>query len=243
MNEPGRPLRVLETGPGATDRLETATMASCCPMIRLWSSDSMVTSRAVSSSVRRWTGMPVHCASTSAISSSSMTPADFLAGHRAQLAFLLGPFGDQGPLLVAQLGGPLVLLGLHRLGLVAAQLTEPLVDLLEVGEVGQRLIRMRDPRLVDEVDRLVGEVTVGDVAVGQVGGADQGGLGEPHLVVHLVAVLEPLEDLDGLADRRAPRPGPAGSGAPAPSPSPGTCGTPPGWWRRWSAARPGPASA
>ena len=43
-------------------------------------------------------------------------------------------------------------------------------------------------------------MTVGDVAVGQVGRTHQGGLGEPHLVVHLVAVLEPVEDLDRLAD-------------------------------------------
>ncbi len=80
--------------------------------------------------------MPVQRARTSAISSSSMSqPTSSPVG--AQLAFLLGPFGDQGPLLVAQLRRPLELLGLHRLGLVTAQLTEPLVDLFEFGEVGR----------------------------------------------------------------------------------------------------------
>ncbi len=53
--------------------LETAAMASCWPMIRLCSSASMLSSFEVSSSVNRWTGIPVHWARTSAISSSSMT--------------------------------------------------------------------------------------------------------------------------------------------------------------------------
>ncbi len=56
--------------------------------------------------------------------------------------------------------------------------------------------------LVDEVDRLVGEVAVGDVAVGQVGGVDQCLVGVPDPVVVLVAGPEPVEDLDRVRHRR-----------------------------------------
>src|SRR5688572_9722752 len=47
--------------------------------------------------------------------------------------------------------------------------------------------------LVDEVDRLVREVPVGDIPVGQLHGGDQGLVGEPDLVVGLVAVAQPAE--------------------------------------------------
>ena len=53
--------------------LETAVIASSCPMILLWSSFSISSNLAVSSCVSLWTGIPVHCAKTSAISSSSIT--------------------------------------------------------------------------------------------------------------------------------------------------------------------------
>ena len=59
---------------------------------------------------------------------------------------------------------------------------------------------MRAPGLVDQVDRLVREVAVGDVAVGEVGRRDDGVVGEPHRVVRLVAILEPMQDLDGVGD-------------------------------------------
>ena len=52
---------------------ETAVIASCWPTILLWSSFSISRSLAVSSWVNLCTGMPVHWANTSAISSSSIT--------------------------------------------------------------------------------------------------------------------------------------------------------------------------
>ena len=52
--------------------LLTAWIASFCPTILLWSSSSIWRSLAVSSCVSLWTGIPVHCANTSAISSSSI---------------------------------------------------------------------------------------------------------------------------------------------------------------------------
>ena len=57
------------------------------------------------------------------------------------------------------------------------------------------------PRLVDQVDCLVGKETVGEVAVGEVGRGHDRLIGEAHRVVGLVAVLEANQDLDGVADR------------------------------------------
>ena len=55
-------------------------------------------------------------------------------------------------------------------------------------------------RLVDEVDRLVGELPTGDVAVGERRGGDQRGVGDAYAVVCLVLLLDPTEDLDGVLD-------------------------------------------
>src|SRR5205814_978834 len=81
-----------------------------------------------------------------------------------------------------------------------AGLGDLLVDLAHVG--GRR--HPADPHaaagLVDEVDRLVGQVPVADVAVGQVGVGHQGVVGEVHAVVRLVPVAEPLQDLDRVRD-------------------------------------------
>ena len=56
------------------------------------------------------------------------------------------------------------------------------------------------PGLVDQIDGLVGQVPVGDVAVGEVGCRHQRLIGDRHPVVGLVAVTQPLENLDGVAD-------------------------------------------
>ena len=55
--------------------------------------------------------------------------------------------------------------------------------------------------LVDEVDRLVGKVAVSDVP-DQVGGGLHRVVGDRDLVVLLVALADPHEDLDGLLERR-----------------------------------------
>ena len=56
--------------------------------------------------------------------------------------------------------------------------------------------------LVDEVDGLVGELAAGDVAVGEHRRRDQRRVLDAHAVVHLVALLEPAQDRDGVVDRR-----------------------------------------
>ncbi len=57
-------------------------------------------------------------------------------------------------------------------------------------------------RLVDQVDRLVGQLPVRDVTVRQRRGADNRRVGDVHAVVHLVTLLEPAQDGDGVFHRR-----------------------------------------
>ena len=55
-------------------------------------------------------------------------------------------------------------------------------------------------RLVDEVDRLVGQEAAGDVAVRQHGCGDERRVLDAHAVVHLVALLQAAQDADGVLD-------------------------------------------
>ena len=57
-------------------------------------------------------------------------------------------------------------------------------------------------RLVDEVDRLVGQEAARDVAIGQHRRADERRVLDAHAVVHLVALLESAQDADRVLDRR-----------------------------------------
>ena len=61
---------------------------------------------------------------------------------------------------------------------------------------------MREPGLVDQVDRLVGEVPVLDVAVGERRRGVQRLVRDLAAVVRLVAVAQPAQDLHGVVDRR-----------------------------------------
>ena len=56
--------------------------------------------------------------------------------------------------------------------------------------------------LVDEVDRLVGQLPVADVAVRQRRGGDDRGIRDLDLVMHRVALLEAAQDRDRVLDRR-----------------------------------------
>ena len=57
-------------------------------------------------------------------------------------------------------------------------------------------------RLVDEVDRLVGQEAPGDVAVGELSRGDDRLVGDRHLVVRLERVAQAAQDHDRLRDRR-----------------------------------------
>ena len=60
-------------------------------------------------------------------------------------------------------------------------------------------------RLVDEVDRLVGQEAVGDVAVRQRRRGDQRGVLDPHAVVDLEALAQAAQDRDRVLDASARR--------------------------------------
>ena len=117
------------------------------------------------------------------------------------LVFELALAGRQLALGVAQVGGLLELLRFDR-GLLLAP--RRLDFLLEVA-VDRRRAHRLDPHprrgLVDQVDRLVGQEAVGDVAVGELGGGGQRVVGDVDAVVLLVALAQPLEDLDRVLDR------------------------------------------
>ena len=61
-------------------------------------------------------------------------------------------------------------------------------------------MRSRERGLVDEVDRLVGQLAAGDVAVGEHRGRDQRGVGDLHAVVGLVLLLQAAQDRDRVLD-------------------------------------------
>ena len=56
--------------------------------------------------------------------------------------------------------------------------------------------------LVDEVDRLVGQLPVGDVAVGEHGSGHERGVADADAVVRLVLLLQAAQDRDRVGDRR-----------------------------------------
>ena len=57
-------------------------------------------------------------------------------------------------------------------------------------------------RLVDQVDRLVGQEAAGDVAVGEHGRRHERRVLDPHAVVHLVLLLQAAQDRDRVLDAR-----------------------------------------
>ena len=76
------------------------------------------------------------------------------------------------------------------------------VDLVDLGRLGVDLHPDPRRRLVDEVDRLVGEEAVGDVALAERRRGDQRRVLDADLVVDLVALLEPAQDRDRVLDAR-----------------------------------------
>ena len=131
-------------------------------------------------------------------------------GHRGELALLGLPLGGQLVRALLELGqllaqppqpilGGLVVLLLER-PLLDPQLHDAPVELVD--RLGLAVDRHALPgrRLVDQVDRLVGQEAVGDVAVGQRGCGDDRTVGDRHLVVDLVALLQPAQDRDRVVD-------------------------------------------
>jgi hypothetical protein len=116
----------------------------------------------------------------------------------------------RGELVAARLGlGELALDRLAHLGRLLRHRGELDLELrhapLRLVELDGRRVDLHPQprgRLVDEVDRLVGEEAVGDVAVGEHRGRDERRIADAHAVVRLVALLQAPEDADRVGDRR-----------------------------------------
>ncbi len=118
--------------------------------------------------------------------------------HRRPLDVELGELVVEG---VETLPGRGVALLLER-HLFDLELQDPALDDVDLGRHRIDLDPQLGCRLVDEVDRLVGQEPVGEVAVGQHGGADERRILDPHTVMDLVALLEAAQDADRVLDRR-----------------------------------------
>ena len=128
-----------------------------------------------------------------------------------RVALLLLPVRRHGVALLAQLGQlalqaleallrRLVSLLLQR-QLLDLELADAPGDLVEFGRHGVDLDAQLRGRLVNEVDRLVGQEAPGDVAVRQHGRRHQRGVLDPHLVVRHVMLVQPAQNGDGVLDR------------------------------------------
>ena len=118
---------------------------------------------------------------------------------RLHLAGALAQLGELGlERLQPRLRG-LVGLLLQRLAL-DLELLDPPLDLVDLGRHRVDLDLQPRGRLVDQVDRLVGQEAVGDVALREGRGGDDRRVGDPHAVVDLVALLQPAQDRDRVVD-------------------------------------------
>ena len=115
-----------------------------------------------------------------------------------ELALLL----RQLALLVAEARGLLELLRLDRGFLVLAHLLDLFLELAVARRRGHRADAQARRRLVDEVDRLVGQVPVLDVAVGERRRGGERLVVDLAAVMRLVAVAQAAQDLDRVVDRR-----------------------------------------
>ena len=115
-------------------------------------------------------------------------------GQAGELLLLICQLRAQA--LEAVLGGGVSLLGQgHFLDLEATDDALGVVDLLRSGV---DLHAQAGGGLVDQVDGLIRQEAAGDVAIREAGGGDQGGVLDAHAVVHLVALLKPAKDTDGV---------------------------------------------
>src|SRR5690606_33584998 len=118
------------------------------------------------------------------------------------LLLTLGLLTQQGLLLVTQARGTLEVLRVDGRFLLPAHFGDLLVELAQVRRRGHAADAHPGTGLVDQVDRLVRQVPVVDVPVGQRRGGRERRVGDRDAVVRLVAVAQPLQDLDGVLQRR-----------------------------------------
>ena len=130
----------------------------------------------------------------------------------AELVLLGPPAGGQRRRFLLDLGelrlrARQAILG-GRVGLLAQrllldlELDDAAIELVELFGLRIDLDAQPRGRLVDEVDRLVGQETIGNIAVRQGRRGDDRRIGDPHAMVKLVFLLQPAQDRDRILDRR-----------------------------------------
>ncbi len=102
---------------------------------------------------------------------------------------------------LAQLARLRVVFARHRGILLTLQPCQPLLQLASIRRRRAGAQSHPGAGLVDQINGLVGQKPPGDVAVGELGGGHQGVIADAHLVVRLIAVAQPTQDLDGVVDR------------------------------------------
>ena len=199
---PDRPLRILEAGAAAADGLRDALDR------RVLSDHSLV--KLVFHAHQAGLIFGAHPRERDAGHLRDDLRHHLLVDDAISLAALVAPVAGHGLLLLLELVGLItegrslleVLVG-DSLFLLLVEAINFLVDFLEIRRLGHRLEPHAGACLVDHVDRLVGEAATGDVAAGELHGRLEGGIGDAHTMVALVAVAETLQDLHrlGLARR------------------------------------------
>ena len=92
-----------------------------------------------------------------------------------------------------------IFLPLQR-GLLDLEVSGLTFQVVDLGRHRADLDGQRGSGFIDQVDRLVGQEAVGDVAVRERGRGNDGGVLDAHLVVRLVALAQPAQDVDGVLD-------------------------------------------
>ena len=119
------------------------------------------------------------------------------AVKRGRLFFEIGKFAFEFPEPVARRTVGFLL----KRFLLDLQLHDAAIEFVELFGLRIDLHAQARGRLVDEVDRLVGQETVGDVAVRKRRGGDDGGVGDAHAVMQFVLLLKSAQDRHGVLDR------------------------------------------
>src|SRR5262249_28817532 len=196
----GRPLRVLDAGARAADRLrdgdDRGVLADDALVQLLLHADQLL--RLGLGELAHRDARP-HRDDVGDLVLADLRLLDLLlvAPLVLELALLL----RQLPLLVAQRRGLLELLALDRVLLVLADALDLLLELAVARRCRHRLDGHAGCGLVDQVDRLVRQVSVLDVAVGRRRGRLERVVGDLAAVMRLVAVAQPAQDLHRVLGR------------------------------------------
>ncbi len=97
--------------------------------------------------------------------------------------------------------GGLILLLLQRLAL-DLQLDDPPLEPIQRLRLGVDLHANARGRLIDQIDRLVGQLAIGNIAMGQRCRRHDRRIGDVHAMVNLISLLQAAQNRDRVLDRR-----------------------------------------